>query len=242
LSIGVHNEEGERVLLGEVPGVVVDNKDPLKLGRARVRVDGLLEPESPWAFPVGEAGKANEGSHNPPSIGSTVVVSFLGGNPDVPIYKHAWRGSAEGMTALASASVDDAADRIKSFETDRYLITLAEVSGSEEVLIQDKMSGNKISMKPDGTVLGSPSVKLGGDAAAEALVLGDTYRGAEDTLFKAIDTFAKTLGTTCTGVVTLPQAATAINAIGPAGTALSAAVAAFSSTASAYLSQVSRTS
>lgn len=156
----VTNHDGDTVHLGEFAGVVVDNVDPLKLGRVRLRVEGLVEPDSPWAFPKDTGGKANRGSHDPPAIGSTVVVSFLGGNIDVPIYTRAWRGQNEGLTALANVSADDAANRVKCYETDRYLITASEISGAEELQIKDKISGALISIK-------GANVQLGADDLAD---------------------------------------------------------------------------
>lgn len=243
MSIQVMNHDGDTLYLGEVPGVVVDNVDPLKLGRVRVRVEGLVEPESPWAFPKcgTGGGKAHRGSHDVPAKGATVVVSFLGGNIDVPIYGGAWRGKGEGLTALASASAEDAANKIKTFETDRYVITLREVSGSEEVLIQDKTNGNKISMKPDGTVLGSPSVKLGGDTATEQIPLGTTYRGAEDTMLSAFVTAINVAAPVCADAADPASAIAGVKAAGVCFAAMAAAIASFQTGAVGYLSQVSKT-
>lgn len=240
----VENVHGEEVHLGEFAGTVVNNADPLKLGRVTVTVPGLVEPESPWAFPIGGTtggGKGKRGAHDPPAVGATVAVSFLGGNIDVPVYKGAWRGKGEELTALADVSAEEAGTKIKTYETDRYVIALSEVDGKEEVLILDKQNGNKISMKPSGIVFKSPSTKLGGDDAPHSLVLGEPYRSAEDALFAAMKTCAQTLAGTCTGVVSLPQVATAVNSIGPAMAALVQAVTAFTNGSNNYLSQQSRT-
>jgi hypothetical protein len=150
------NHEGETLHLGEFPGVVVANVDPLKLSRVRVRVEGLIEPESPWAFPKGSTGggKANRGAYDVPAIGATVVVSFLGGNIDVPIYDGAWRGQSEGMTALSSVSAEDAV-KVKIYETDRYSIVANEIPGSEELTLTDKVSGAVISIKGGLVQLGA---------------------------------------------------------------------------------------
>lgn len=180
MSIEVQNIHGETVYLGEVAGVVVANVDPLKLSRVRVRVEGLLEPESPWAFPKGSTGggKANRGAHDVPAIGATVVVSFLGGNIDVPIYDGAWRGQNESLTALADAAAADAVN-IKTYETDRYLIIANEVSGSEELQIKDKVSGALISIKGGNVQLGADD--LGDLPLQNGVVLAsgiDTFTGA----------------------------------------------------------------
>lgn len=166
----VTNHDGDTVHLGEFAGVVVDNVDPLKIGRVRLRVEGLVEPDSPWAFPKDTGGgKANRGSHAPPEVGATVVVSFLGGNIDVPIYAGGWRGQNEGLTALAGASAADAATKIKCYESDRYLIVLSEISGSEELQIKDKISGALISIKGANVQLGAAD--LGDEPLQNGVVL-----------------------------------------------------------------------
>lgn len=72
-------------------GVVTANDDPQKLGRVRVRVDGLCEPHSAWALPLGGLGGASKrrGAIVPPEIGANVVVCFLAGKVDQPAY---WMG------------------------------------------------------------------------------------------------------------------------------------------------------
>jgi hypothetical protein len=79
-------------------GVVVSVADPMKLGRARVRVPSLhgsvsgnpnYLPDSmiPWATPAIWSASGNDmGEFNPPTAGSRVFVTFEGGNSQYPIY------------------------------------------------------------------------------------------------------------------------------------------------------------
>jgi hypothetical protein len=56
-------------------GVVVDNNDPLKLNRVKVRIDGLLEAPTadlPWVNT-----KSNPRFTNIPEIGMNYLLSFL---------------------------------------------------------------------------------------------------------------------------------------------------------------------
>lgn len=68
-------------------GEVMDNKDPLKLGRTKVKVFGkfdLLENESiPWATPMN---RDQVGSHSVPRVGDIVAVRFDNGNIYHPEY------------------------------------------------------------------------------------------------------------------------------------------------------------
>jgi len=68
-------------------GTVVDNEDPAKLGRCRIKVYGkfdLLENESiPWATPMN---RDHVGSHNIPRVGDILAVRFDNGNIYHPEY------------------------------------------------------------------------------------------------------------------------------------------------------------
>lgn len=82
---------------------VVDNNDPAKLGRLKVRVMSLNRDISivdlAWAepsYPMG--GSPNNGAIFIPTIGSTVWVAFEEGNPNRPV----WVGSFFGMPAGVS--------------------------------------------------------------------------------------------------------------------------------------------
>ena len=67
-------------------GVVTKNDDPEKLGRVKVRIPGLVDPESAWAFPMGAPGGGSKrhGFFSPPVVGAEVCVFFHGGDPDHP--------------------------------------------------------------------------------------------------------------------------------------------------------------
>lgn len=78
--------------------VVVDVNDPLKLGRARIRIPSIhgvssLSPDYvdnaslPWATPaVWSSAGHNMGTFDPPTPGNRVFVTFEGGNSSYPIY------------------------------------------------------------------------------------------------------------------------------------------------------------
>lgn len=72
---------------GKHRGEVADDRDPLKLGRVRVRVPAVLgDVDSGWAMPCAPyAAKGASGFVIPP-IGVKVWVEFEGGDPDFPIW------------------------------------------------------------------------------------------------------------------------------------------------------------
>ncbi len=82
--------------LGKAPkvGTVIDNNDPKRWGRLRIRVEqvfeGISDEHLPWAIvslahPGG--GSANHGKFAVPEIGAKVLVEFQGGSPLHPMWK-----------------------------------------------------------------------------------------------------------------------------------------------------------
>lgn len=70
------------------PASVVNNQDPTGQRRVKVKIPGLIEPESPWALPMGSAGGGTElrGGVIVPEVGATVAVQFAFGDPAYPYY------------------------------------------------------------------------------------------------------------------------------------------------------------
>jgi hypothetical protein len=78
--------------------VVTDNKDPLKLGRVKVKVPTLWgETElTSWVLPRDFRGTGVQyGEFYPPKIEDWIIVEFLEGDPQYPIYSGGWFGETE---------------------------------------------------------------------------------------------------------------------------------------------------
>ena len=85
-------------------GTVVNNVDPMQMGRIMVIVPdvGGVTP-STWAMPcVPMAGK-QMGAFFVPQIGAGVWMQFEGGDPDYPVWTGGWWGNAAEVPALALA-------------------------------------------------------------------------------------------------------------------------------------------
>lgn len=91
-------------------------------------------------------------------------------------------------------------------------------------------------------------VRLGGDAATQAVLNGNTYRQAEDAMLNALSTLTNTMAALVTAVIAIPTISGPLSAAGPAvvaavgalPTAMTAwtnAKAAFDAAAGSYLSQ-----
>jgi uncharacterized protein involved in type VI secretion and phage assembly len=90
---------------GKYRGMVVNNVDPLQLGRILVQVPDVLGPiPSSWAMPSMPFSGKQMGMWCLPQIGTGVWVEFEQGDPDKPIWSGAWYGSAAEVPALALAA------------------------------------------------------------------------------------------------------------------------------------------
>lgn len=218
------DEEGEELFhVGLYTGVVTNNEDPLLLGRCKIRIPGLIDPESAWALPASVAGGiAGRGIFDVPDVGSDVFVQFIQGDIEQPMY---WGGnwgipdSGRETPFGGNFSKEDRV-KLKCWETSRFLLLFDERSGGERLVIRDKNSGHEV-------VLVAGGVRLGSESASEAVIRGNQFLTALNTLVDAINTFAGT-------AVTTPQ--------GPPATALSAAITVFKQAAQQALSVIVKTS
>jgi len=89
---------------GKYRGMVLNNIDPLQIGRLMVQVPDVsaLSPSS-WAMPCFPIAGRQMGAYMIPQIGAGVWVEFEQGDPDHPIWSGCWYGSASELPALALA-------------------------------------------------------------------------------------------------------------------------------------------
>lgn len=142
-----------RKFIGYYEGPVVDNKDPKKLGRVRVRIPGVAEPTG-WALPIGApgAGAKKRGGWNPPPIGAEVGVWFKSGDLDHARYIAGPIGEGEAPDEVEESSVEDAVKIPFLFNGDRFKIIVDEREGKVRAAIEDKKTGDRLEI--DGVALG----------------------------------------------------------------------------------------
>jgi len=89
---------------GKYRGTVINNIDPLQIGRLLVQVPdiGGLIPSS-WAMPCFPIAGKQMGAYMIPQIGAGVWVEFEQGDQDYPIWSGCWYGSAAEVPVLALA-------------------------------------------------------------------------------------------------------------------------------------------
>lgn len=159
----------EHQFFGKYRGTVVDNKDPLKLGRVTVRVPSVLidDPDTPdkdesvtdWAWPCVPCGGASEqGFFFIPEPGSQVWVEFEEGNIDHPIWVGTFWASPGG-TPQTPTEAQDMAGTAKDLEPQRrvlktksgHVLAFCDISGKESITLQHE-GGSMLSMDEKGSV------------------------------------------------------------------------------------------
>jgi uncharacterized protein involved in type VI secretion and phage assembly len=138
-------------------GEVVDREDPEGLGRVRVRIPGLVDPASPWAFPLGTVGGGSDrrGFFSVPEKGAEVGVLFHQGDVDHPFYLCGHWGKPNGQAEVpepARGLPKEDTPQVRAFETKRFLLAFDDREGKEAFLIKDKKSGDQIEF--DGVAMG----------------------------------------------------------------------------------------
>jgi len=138
-------------------GEVVDVDDPLKIGRAKVRVygkfDSLEVADIPWCSPANSwSGGSNSGggAFSVPKKGSIVAVQFNNGDLYHPEYRFA-QNMSDGVKVLVSGSY-----------TNAHVLLFDEVTeGGMKLYFTEKdgfmidYKGSKINVKPDRSIQAS---------------------------------------------------------------------------------------
>lgn len=87
---------------GKYRGTVVNNVDPLQIGRLLVMVPDVLNINlSSWAMPCLPVGGIQMGFFSVPLIGAGVWIEFEQGDPDYPIWTGCFYGSMAEVPAMA---------------------------------------------------------------------------------------------------------------------------------------------
>ena len=86
---------------GKYRGTVVNNVDPLQIGRIQVSVPSVTIIPGSWAMPCFPVTGIQTGVFTVPLVGAGVWVEFEGGDPDYPIWTGGFFGSAAEVPAMA---------------------------------------------------------------------------------------------------------------------------------------------
>jgi uncharacterized protein involved in type VI secretion and phage assembly len=120
---------------------VVTHREAGKDGRIRLRIPGLIEEASNWAWPLSSSGGGteDEGFFNVPPIGAEVAVWFKNGHPDHPYYMPANWGVGEAPEASDGSDPD-----VKVLALKEYDVVVDTRATSKKLSIVDKASGTNL--------------------------------------------------------------------------------------------------
>lgn len=163
-------------------GIVADNADPEKLGRVRVRIPGLIEDASAWAFPLGwpAAGGKQRGAFRPPPKGAEVGVFFHQGDIDHPHYISGHPGRGEAPEETSDSTPEEATKVQVVHEGERYRVVIDERPGKQQLQLRDKKTGDEIAF--DGVKLavhiqGTTAVSIESKGSVDIKALALTLNG-----------------------------------------------------------------
>jgi hypothetical protein len=139
--------------LGKYKAVVVNNVDPLFIGRIQVIVPDVASVvPSTWAMPCVPVAGINMGMFSPPLIGSGVWVEFERGDPSKPI----WVGCYWGLGAevpVMSRIVPPAVPGITLQTTLKNGIVISDVPGPTGGILIQTTTGATISVSDTGILI-----------------------------------------------------------------------------------------
>lgn len=188
-------------------GVIVDVADPLKQGRAKVRVFGIFDDIPVEDLPWAEPGTASEyfgggkggGAVSVPRIGTVVYCSFEGENyyklyfdtikefsPDL-VDEMNEENSYEGFHSLiydseaqpGSLKLFYSRKKGLTFELGDAKVQLDTQNGGE-LRVVIKMGDDEIRMENRKVIINSLNIELG-EGAIESVIKGDTFKKIYDT-------------------------------------------------------------
>jgi len=159
-------EKIERRFYGKYRGTVVDNEDPLRLGRLKLKVPSVLGEQvvTGWATPCAPyGGAADRGFLFVPERDSRVWVEFEEGDLEFPIWVGAfWTGPTPDRSQLPKPQAADGTEQakvqnpatrkiIKSAKG--HTIQFEDDDANELVTIVEAVNGNVITMDKNGIAI-----------------------------------------------------------------------------------------
>ena len=188
------------ILLGEI----VDINDPLKQGRARIRVFGFFEDleieDIPWAeqsYALSFSSARGSGNITIPRLGSVVNVYFDGSNYYKIFYGTEMETSPELLAEIADSyegaqsliyDTDAQPGPLKIFYTRKKGLTISLGDAKVQLDTQDggqlrvviEMGEDQIRMERRKVIINSNNIELG-EGATQSVIRGDAFKTFFDT-------------------------------------------------------------
>jgi hypothetical protein len=142
--------EQETRFFGKYRGTVIQNIDPMILGRLIVEVPAVRGVTSTWALPCTPYAGPGVGMLFLPPIGANVWVEFEAGDPDYPIWTGCFWSPGE-VPGLSSGQIGPA---VKVIKTESMTIVIDDTPGAGGVTVTIQSRQGSFQWPP-------PTVELG---------------------------------------------------------------------------------
>jgi uncharacterized protein involved in type VI secretion and phage assembly len=156
-------EKTERRFYGKYRGIVVNNQDPMTIGRLKVRIPSVLGDSvvSGWATPCAPfGGAADQGFLFIPDVGAGVWMEFEEGDLEFPIWAGTYwsqPGSESEMPKPNQGSDGSEQSSVQNPPTSKIIKTakghtvqMEDADGAETILIREGAKGHFITMDKNG--------------------------------------------------------------------------------------------
>lgn len=131
---------------GPYRAIVLSNKDPLGLGRVKIRCPRARVKESGWILPMTMGAGRSSGMFWPPEPNDMVFIFFDNGNPETPLcYSGGWYAEGDFFTVDGSGSVDFKPEAGKA-PFKRAL----QSPGEHRLIFDDSIDSENIAIKTSG--------------------------------------------------------------------------------------------
>jgi uncharacterized protein involved in type VI secretion and phage assembly len=140
-------------LYGKYRGTVIDNVDPLQMGRLLVQVPDVSNViPSTWAMPCVPFTGIQCGFFVVPPVGAGVWIEFEQGNSDYPIWTGGFWGSAAEVPALALAGPPGVQQIVIQSFTENTLM-ISDVPGPTGGILLKSNTGALIAINDTGITI-----------------------------------------------------------------------------------------
>ena len=159
-------ERIERRFYGKYRGIVVDNQDPAKLGRLKLKVPSVLGADvvTGWPLPCSPyGGAADQGFLFIPEVGAGVWTEFEEGDLEFPIWAGTFWSQPNSETEIPKpnkgsdgseeSSVQDPPTSKIVKTAKGHTLQFEDADGAEMILIREGAQGHFITMDQNGITI-----------------------------------------------------------------------------------------
>ncbi|MDG2518485.1 phage baseplate assembly protein V [Lysobacter soli] len=137
---------------GKFRGVVVDNIDPLQLGRVLVQVPRVFDGDARWAMPCVPVAGHQSGLFLLPPVGAPVWVEFEQGDAELPIWVGGYWVDAAELPSFAHAG-QAVAPAVLLQTPGRNALTVSDMPGPEGGVLLRSHTGACIAVNEAGITI-----------------------------------------------------------------------------------------